>query len=204
MKLCIYQCLDSEKVLPDDVTHVIVDGLVSVIMGDNVMRIGREAFTFHHTLLFVQFSRTLQTIGECAFCGCESLEALFLPSTVKSIEGGVLLWHTSLRLLVLPNDIDLSNVVYRDIECTAIHQIAETTDSGYNAWNVEIHRRVDEWLDEALFHNICFFPSQQNGSMTTTNLCFKSMYFIILPLFACSRSIPMLKPIPSLHFSIAA
>ena len=129
MKLYVYRGLDNEKV-PDDVTHVIVDGsvtvikkeafrkgvfggcrlLVSVIMGDNVKRIEECAFLDCIALRFIRLSRTLEHIEGYSFCRCHSLEALFLPSTLKSIREDAFVHCHSLILLVLPDTIYLGNV----------------------------------------------------------------------------------------------
>ena len=109
MKLYIYQGLDDEKV-PKDTTRVIVDNsvtvikrdtfylcrhLVSVIMGDNVKRIEHYAFDYCIALRFIRFSRTLEYIGSGTFAECESLEALFLPSTVTTIEYEAFVHHST-------------------------------------------------------------------------------------------------------------
>jgi len=188
MKLHIYHGLDGE-IVPDDVTHVVVDNsvtvikkkafencglLVSIIMGDNVKRIEYYAFGACRALRFVRLSRTLEYIGYHAFGYCSSLEALFLPSTVTSIEYVAFGYCRSLRLLILPNDIDLDNVD-EIIDETAIYQIAENAgvayeedDPGYDVTE-ESERRVNEWLyhhmDNSPFHKICY-----NSSITTKHI----------------------------------
>ena len=56
--------------------------LASVVMGDNVKIIEWRAFCLCTDLRFIRLSKTLEHIGGN---DCYSLEALFLPSTVKSI-----------------------------------------------------------------------------------------------------------------------
>eukprot|EP00554_Chaetoceros_debilis_P001197 CAMPEP_0194095892 /NCGR_PEP_ID=MMETSP0149-20130528/57063_1 /TAXON_ID=122233 /ORGANISM="Chaetoceros debilis, Strain MM31A-1" /LENGTH=350 /DNA_ID=CAMNT_0038781853 /DNA_START=91 /DNA_END=1139 /DNA_ORIENTATION=+ len=114
-------------------------------------------------------------IGECAFLRCESLEALFLPSTVKSIGNYAFVWCGSLRLLILPHRIDLDNVKEIISYRTAICQIADNTgvtieyDENNAIANDESNRRVNEWLfhhmDHAPFHKLCY-----NSSITTKHL----------------------------------
>ena len=167
MQLYIYRGLENEKV-PGDVTHVMVDNIVtvirkkafyncrhnvSVIMGDNVKIIEGGAFYCCIALRFVRLSKTLEYMGYNAFYHCDSLEALFLPSTVKSIENGAFCNCRSLRLMILPNDINLANVgVIIDYTGTAIYQIAENAGVAYrdDDINDESRRRVTEWL----FHHI--------------------------------------------------
>ena len=191
MKLYIYRSLENEEV-PKDITHVIVDSnvtvimkrdfqccelLVYVIMGDNVKRIEEWAFRRCVALRFIRLSNTLDYIGEGAFYCCDSLEPLFLPSTVKSIERWAFEECQSLRLPILRNDIDLDNVE-AIVNGTAIHHIAGNAGVAY-AYNIypvtgfviteESILRVNEWLihqtDEAPFHKLCY-----NSSIATKQL----------------------------------
>ena len=192
IRLYIYQGLDNEKA-PEDVTHVIVDSivtvikeeafdgceyLVSVVMGDNVKIIEWRAFCLCTALRIIRLSKTLEYIEMGAFCFCESLEALFLPSTVDYIESEAFMYCHSLRLIILPSDIDLSNVDSSIIQYTGIHRIAEIAGVAYglgdDAWgNIgvteESNRQMNEWLvhhmDEAPFHKICY-----NSSVTTRKM----------------------------------
>ena len=89
------------------------------------------------------------------------MEALFLPSTLKSIEHHAFARCRSLRLLILPNDIDLSNVGNDIIDQTAIGHIATTAGMPFS--------RVNEWLfhhmDDSPFHELCY-----NSSATTKQI----------------------------------
>jgi hypothetical protein len=83
----------------------------------------------------------------------------------------------SLKLLILPNDIDINNVGKGIIYLTAIEQIAKATGvayefneyQGYHAMTNESSRRVKEWLyhhmDEAPFHKLCY-----DSSITTKHI----------------------------------
>eukprot|EP00554_Chaetoceros_debilis_P015216 CAMPEP_0194126908 /NCGR_PEP_ID=MMETSP0150-20130528/60238_1 /TAXON_ID=122233 /ORGANISM="Chaetoceros debilis, Strain MM31A-1" /LENGTH=234 /DNA_ID=CAMNT_0038820795 /DNA_START=762 /DNA_END=1467 /DNA_ORIENTATION=+ len=82
--------------------------LVSVIMDDKVKKIEWSAFESCITLGFVPLFNTLKYIEGYAFNACPSLEALFLPSTVKSIGYEAFVHFRS--LLILPDNIDLSNI----------------------------------------------------------------------------------------------
>uniref|UniRef100_A0A7S3QFS8 Leucine-rich repeat domain-containing protein n=1 Tax=Chaetoceros debilis TaxID=122233 RepID=A0A7S3QFS8_9STRA len=99
---------------------------------------------------------------------------MFLPSTVTSIGSSAFINCRSMRLLILPHDIDLSNVG-RDIICaTGSSRIAEDAGVAYE-WNgnriteESTSRRVNEWLfrhmDEAPFHKVCC-----NSSITTKQI----------------------------------
>ena len=76
----------------------------------------------------------------------------------------------SLRLLILPHDIDLDNAEVI-INFTAIYQIARNAGVTYENRNItdESNRRVNEWLfhhmDQAPFHKLCY-----NSSITTKHL----------------------------------
>eukprot|EP00554_Chaetoceros_debilis_P015942 CAMPEP_0194125528 /NCGR_PEP_ID=MMETSP0150-20130528/59510_1 /TAXON_ID=122233 /ORGANISM="Chaetoceros debilis, Strain MM31A-1" /LENGTH=693 /DNA_ID=CAMNT_0038819339 /DNA_START=83 /DNA_END=2167 /DNA_ORIENTATION=- len=119
---------------------------------------------------------TLEYIGLGAFHCCESLEALFLPSTVTSIECEAFRVCRSLRLIILPNDIDLDNAD-QIIPYTVIYQFAENAGVAYEEGDEgddygatgESNRRVNEWLirhmDHAQFHKLCY-----NSSITTKHI----------------------------------
>jgi len=55
-------------------------------MGDNVKIIEAEAFFKCINLEVICLSKSLQHIGERAFCGCEELQVFILPPSVKTIE----------------------------------------------------------------------------------------------------------------------
>ena len=80
-------------------------------MGDNVKRIEEAGFFECVALGYARLSKTLEFVGVGAFGCCESSEALFLPSTLKSIKDGALCdFRGSIRLLILQHDIDLCNI----------------------------------------------------------------------------------------------
>ena len=120
------------------------------------------AFCCCLVLRFIWLSKTLEYIGKFAFVSYYVLEALFLPSTVKSIEREAFGSCESMRLLILPHDIDLNNVRNDIIDGTDIYQIARTAGVEYDCHggiNNESNRRVNEWLihhmDAAPFHKLC-------------------------------------------------
>ena len=92
------------------------------------------------------------------------MEAVFLPSTVKSIGSWSFSGCRSLRLLVLPHRTDLDNVKEIIVQ-TAIYQIAKNAGVAYEYGN----HRVNEWLihhmDHAPFHKLCY-----NSSITTKHI----------------------------------
>eukprot|EP00554_Chaetoceros_debilis_P015877 CAMPEP_0194125022 /NCGR_PEP_ID=MMETSP0150-20130528/59246_1 /TAXON_ID=122233 /ORGANISM="Chaetoceros debilis, Strain MM31A-1" /LENGTH=459 /DNA_ID=CAMNT_0038818811 /DNA_START=104 /DNA_END=1483 /DNA_ORIENTATION=+ len=97
-----------------------------------------------------------------------SLEALFLPSTVKSIGYRAFGYCRSLRLMILPHDIDFGNIGYEIFGDTAIYQIAVNTGVKYEYVDIftctpESILRVNEWMyhhmDEFPLHKLCYSSS---------------------------------------------
>ena len=200
MRLCINRGFDDERV-PKDATHVIVDEsvtmikeyafnwceiLVSIIMGDNatsdnVKTVEEFAFYKFHDLRFIRLSKTLDFVGEEAFCHCQSLEAFFSPSTVKFVESEAFALCRLLRLIILPNTIDLGNVDRNIINTTTVEQIVEM-----DGLELENDDRVNEWLIHHMGYAsfITAHLSTQRRSMTTSmnlemNLRFRSTRFIV-------------------------
>lgn len=102
-------------------------------MGDEVKVIEYWVFCRCRSLQCIRLSMmTLEHIGKDVFYGCRPLEAMVSPSTVKTIEKCTFEHCESLRLLILPNNIDLGNVGFR-IVCNSmtIYQIAETAGVEY-------------------------------------------------------------------------
>jgi len=132
-------------------------------------RIENNAFAQCYNLKYVQLSNTsLDFIGWCAFSCCYQLESLFLPSTVRIIEFGAFRRCTSLRLLILPNQIDPNGIKKGIIKITAIERIAKvasgdgmpieyeekdgdlTDESNYRVNNWLVHH-LDDWP----LHRLC-------------------------------------------------
>eukprot|EP01083_Nonionella_stella_P084398 233627_1 len=171
MKLYYYRGLEHA---PLDVTHVIVDdsvtaikddafyhgedgnsNLVSVIMGDNVRRIGSCAFKVCCSLKFVRISKNLEHIGQRAFFNCYSLEVLILRPTVKSIGDFAFYLCSSLRVLILS---EVKIIGYGVVDfANAFRQIA------YDIGGVPLIARSPEvrpWLihhmDKFPLHKLCY------------------------------------------------
>eukprot|EP01083_Nonionella_stella_P070708 189323_1 len=187
-----YRSIDDEKI-PHDVTHVIIHSsvtairkrafqscsrLISVCMEDKtsceddssiLTRIENNAFAQCYNLKYVQLSKTsLDFVGWCAFSCCYQLESLFLPSTVKIIEFGAFRRCTSLRLLILPNQIDPNGIKKGIIKITAIERIAKAasgdgTPIEYEEEDGDVtdesNSRVNNWLvhhlDDWPLHRLC-------------------------------------------------
>merc|ERR1712038_1676046 len=114
------------------------------IMGDNVERIKYGAFGNCH-VKNVRLSRALRYIGHSAFCGCDSIECLFIPPNVGKIERFAFSLCTNMKILILPADIELNQIgdeiVY---ECYALHvQYRRSRESDL---------RVHEWLKHRYDH----------------------------------------------------
>jgi len=179
--------------VPMDVTHVIVEESVTVIkkkafyncqhlvsvMMDNsaVRRIEENSFSWCKSLKVMKLSKTLEFIGICAFSFCKSLEAVFLPMTLASIEASAFM-VSSLRLLVLPDSINLNKVDRGIINGASIYHIAKTAGVQYEiragdtiGYTNESNRGVNDWLihhmDESPLHKVCYDPSVTTEKIAT-------------------------------------
>ena len=98
-------------------------------MGDNAKNIESRASSRCYALRFIRLSKTLQVIGLCALSSCDPLDAFFLPSTITWI--GESARSLSLKLLVLPNQINLCRVKNRIITGRAVYHSARTAGVKY-------------------------------------------------------------------------
>ena len=122
-----------------DVTHIVIDEsvtivwayafkeclwLVSVTMGDTVIKIEREAFNGCSGLGFVRLSTAPRRIGENAFRNCIAMNAIFLPSSLKYNEEKAFYGCLKLTPFILPNGIRPDNVGNVIIWHTPIERLA--------------------------------------------------------------------------------
>ena len=80
--------------------------LVSVILPDTLLNLGRESFNGCTSLETIHISENLETWGKDAFKGCTSLTSINLPQSLKTINSGA---FTSIYN-VLPEEINLPNL----------------------------------------------------------------------------------------------
>ena len=183
MKLYLHKGIVGSRYndVPNDVTHLIIDrsvtvivegefsqltDLMSVYMFDNVKRIERKAFWHCDNLQFVRFSNTLEYIGKEAF-ECCGFQAIFLPSTLKWI-GLRAFGFSALSVFKLPDDIDVECVGDQLIYATRLEYLAEeNTGTRYLCDEVypdnvipDGRRPITEWLihhmDDVPLHKICY------------------------------------------------
>ena len=82
-------------------------------------------------LRFIQLSNILEFIGAYAFNECHEIEVLFLLNTIKVIQKLAFQDCRTMRLLQLPHDIDLRDVVDGIICTTELYEIAQTQQVQY-------------------------------------------------------------------------
>ena len=76
--------------------------LTTLIIGDNITKIGREAFNSSTNLTSVTITAPVDTIYQSAFWGCSSLPAIELPATVKYLGPAVFRNCTALEAFTIP------------------------------------------------------------------------------------------------------
>jgi hypothetical protein len=82
---------DTKDDIPDNVTHVKVDPSVKEIhnkveFSEGLEVIGKGAFSIATTLKLInKLPLTLQEIGDCAFCRCQSLDSIEIPEGLQVI-----------------------------------------------------------------------------------------------------------------------
>ena len=77
----------------------------TVVIGDNVTRIGNEAFYYHANLNSVTIPNSVKSIGRQAFQNCSSLERVIIGGGVTSIELGAFIDCSSLVDLTIPDSV---------------------------------------------------------------------------------------------------
>ena len=78
----------------------------SVILGDGVTKIPAIAFRNWTSLINVQVSKNLESIGAEAFYNCKNLTSLEIPNGITNIEQYTFYNCTALKTLILPNSIN--------------------------------------------------------------------------------------------------
>ena len=78
----------------------------SVVLGNNIVEIGRDAFDGCKSLHSIVIPNSVKTIGSHAFLGCESLESVQLSENLKSIEWASFSSCTNLKSIVIPDGVE--------------------------------------------------------------------------------------------------
>lgn len=82
------------------------DNLNSVILGNNIVEIGRNAFDGCKRLQSIVIPNSVKTMGSHAFLGCESLESVQLSENLKSIEWASFSSCDSLKSITIPDGVE--------------------------------------------------------------------------------------------------
>ena len=82
------------------------DNLNSVILGNNIVEIGRNAFDGCKSLQSIVIPNSVKTMGSHAFLGCESLESVQLSENLKSIEWASFSGCDSLKSITIPVGVE--------------------------------------------------------------------------------------------------
>ena len=78
----------------------------SVMLGNNIVEIGRDAFDGCKSLHSIVIPNSVKTMGSHAFVGCESLESVQLSENLKSIEWASFSSCYSLKSIIIPNGVE--------------------------------------------------------------------------------------------------
>lgn len=94
----------------------------SVTIGNNVTKIGSDAFSNCTSLTYITIGNSVTTIGNNAFSECTSLTRITIPDSVTSIGDSAFWWCTSLTSITIGNSVATigSNTFYG---CSALTSI---------------------------------------------------------------------------------
>ena len=129
-----YNGISADIVIPDTWSDGQVVGIAedafkgikieSVVLGQNVKQIDRQAFKSCSALSSVTLNEGLETIGTYAFENCKGLKEIMIPSSVTKI-GGLAFWNCSnLEKILFDSGSELT-VIYPSAfkGCTALSEI---------------------------------------------------------------------------------
>jgi hypothetical protein len=90
----------------EDATFEYNKTISSVVMSDNVVKIGTNVFYFCPLLKTVKLSKNLTTIPQNAFDSCTSLDDIKLPDSLTSISTYAFNNRTSLSSIIIPSAVE--------------------------------------------------------------------------------------------------
>ncbi|MBR5846853.1 MAG: leucine-rich repeat protein [Bacteroidaceae bacterium] len=76
-----------------------------VVIGDEVTKIGGNAFIYCDNLKFISIPKSVTSIGSYAFKECTNLEEITIPEGVKTIENSTFYKCSSLKTITIPNGV---------------------------------------------------------------------------------------------------
>ena len=82
------------------------NNIESVVLGNNIVEIGRDAFDGCKSLHNIVIPNSVKTMGSHAFVGCESLESVQLSENLKSIEWASFSSCYSLKSIIIPDGVE--------------------------------------------------------------------------------------------------
>lgn len=106
----------------------------NVIIPDNCIKIGNEAFSGYKTLKSIAISENVTAIGESTFSGCTGLTSLNIPNNVSSIGNYAFSGCKSLKKITLPNDIEANNIGNNILENSKNAVVYVYPDTGALQW----------------------------------------------------------------------
>lgn len=78
----------------------------SVILGNNIVEIGHEAFGYCNSLQSIVIPNSVTTITNHAFASCENLESVQLSNNLKRIEWATFSSCYNLKSIIIPDGVD--------------------------------------------------------------------------------------------------
>lgn len=111
--------------------------LKNVVIGDEVISIGRGAFGGCRSLEEIDIPENVVSIGEYAFQNCTKLKHVILPSKINRIEEGTFNWCENLTSIIIPEDVTyVGNYAFGGCyRLMSINIPAKIVDIGYKAFN---------------------------------------------------------------------
>lgn len=82
------------------------NNIESVILGNNIVEIGRDAFDGCKAIRSIVIPNSVKTMGSHVFVGCESLESVQLSENLKSIEWASFSSCYSLKSIIIPDGVE--------------------------------------------------------------------------------------------------
>ncbi len=103
------------------------------VVPDNVTSIGDWAFCGCESLQSIVIPNSVTSIGDWAFCGCESLQSIVIPESVTSIGNYAFYDCISLQSIVIPESVtSIGNYAFYD--CISLQSIV-IPNSVTSIWN---------------------------------------------------------------------
>jgi len=112
--------LKEVKYIDKNAFSLFARNLISIVLGDKIERIGKNAFAGCEKIISVTLPNTLYTIEERAFFGCKSLQKINLPNNLKKIEDEAFLLCEDLMSITIPNGLTYIGSAFQNSAITSI------------------------------------------------------------------------------------